>query len=179
MDHDELRKEIQRLQQKLATLDPETKEYSIVKEQLITLAKLEMDFNESCDKQLERQNEFELKKERMDREFALKEKELNNQRELDIRKMDDASEKSDREFDLKEKEIEQRHDVDVKKLDDAAEEAFNRRRAEKKQAWWDLAKLGASGLITAGLILVTKKSEEAVIFGQHVWSLIPKGPKVF
>lgn len=149
MDHDELRKEIQRIQHKLATLDPETKEYSIVEERLIILAKLEMDFNESCDKQLERQNEHELKKERMDREF-----------------------------DLKEKEIEQRHDVDVQKLNDAAEEAFNRRKAEKRQAWWDLGKLGVSGFITAGLILVTKKAEEAVIFGQHVWSFIPKAPKL-
>ena len=178
MDHDELRKEIQRLQLKLATLDPETKEYSMVKEQLIALAKLEMDFNESCDKQLERQNEHELKKERMDREFALKEKELNNQHELDIRKLDDASEKAEREFDLKEKEIEQRHDVDVQKLNDAAEEAFNRRKAEKRQAMWDLGKLVISGAITAGLILVTKKAEEAVIFGQHVWSFIPKAPKL-
>lgn len=150
MDHDELRKEIKRLQTKAATLDPASKEYAIVSEQLVTMCKLEMEFNEVCDKQLQRQNEFELKKEQLDREFGLKKEQL------------------DREFDLKEKEIEQRH-----------EEAFNRRKAEKKQAWWDLAKLGVSGFITAGLILVTKKSEEAVIFGQHVWSLIPKGPKAF
>ena len=56
-------------------------------------------------------------------------------------------------------------------------EADEKRRAEKRQAWFELIKIGISTASTLALIVATGHIEQNVILGQHKWSLIPK-PKI-
>ena len=119
MDHDKLVEEVQRLQNWLADHDPVTEEYATVEKRFIELTRLEMEFDEACDKLCERA--------------------------------------------------------------DKSSDAAARRRLEKRQAWWDLIKMGfttvCSTACSAALIVVTGKMEQQAILGQHQWSLIPK-PKM-
>lgn len=162
MDHDKLVEEQERLQKLLATYGPTTDEYAKVEERLIKLAKLEFEFNESSDKQNERLNKFELEREKIKQEFS------KQNRELEFKMQ---------ELKLKEKELELRNGLEAMKLEDNAEEARNRRRAEKRQAWFDLGKIVLQIGGTAALIGLTGKIEQGVIFGHNKWSLIPK-PKI-
>lgn len=145
MDHDKLVTIIQKLQDWLTEHTPTDDGYSQVEELLIKLVKLEIDFNEACDKQLERQNKFELERD-----------------------------KSNRELDLKEKEIELKNGIEAMKLEDNSNDTKNRRRMEKYQAGWDIAKIVLQGACTGLLIVLTGVTEQQVILGQHKWSLIPK-----
>lgn len=56
-------------------------------------------------------------------------------------------------------------------------EADEKRMAEKRQAWFELIKIGLSTMSTLALIVATGHIEQNVILGQHKWSLIPK-PKI-
>lgn len=148
MDHDMLIEEVQKLQKWLEEHDPTHENYAMVEDRLIKLVKLGIEYDEACDKQLDRQNRLDL-----DRE------------------------KQEREFDLKEKDIELKNGLEAMKLDNGSEEAANRRKLEKRQAWWDLIKIGLQFGCSAALIVVTGHLEQNVILGQHKWSLIPK-PKI-
>lgn len=148
MDYDKLKQEIQRLQELLGTLDPVSEEYAKVRDELIRLAKLEMEFNETCDKEIERSARVDIERDR-----------------------------NEKEFELKNKEIELKNEMEAKRLDDNAADFAARRRAEKRQALWDLIKIGLQFGGSAALIIITGHTEQAVILGQHKWSLIPKGPK--
>ena len=61
---------------------------------------------------------------------------------------------------------------------DKSSDAEDRRKMEKRQAWWDLIKIFAtttfSTVCSAALIVVTGKIEQNAILGQHQWQLIPK-----
>ena len=145
MDHEMLVKELQRLQNWLNTHDPTTSEYFDVEERFVKLARLSMEFDEMCDKQLERQDKLELEHQRMEREFEIKEKDL--------------------EF---------KNELEVKKREDISDEADVRRRIERRQAWWDLIKIGLQIGGSAALIIITGNIEQNAILGHNKWSLIPK-----
>ena len=145
MDRDKLAKEIERLQDALANLGPDKEQYRTVLECMIKSLKMQMEYDELCDKQIERQNKFELEKDRLYQEYELK------KRELDWRiKMEE------------------------KKLKDEVDEAANRRHVEKRQVIWDLIKIGLTTGCTVLIIWFTGKIEQGAILGQHQWSLIPK-----
>lgn len=145
MDHDKLIEEVQRLQEWLNENDPTTENYAHVEERLIKLVKLGIEFDEACDKQLERQDRLDLERD-----------------------------KTMRELDLKEKEIELKNGIEAMRIEDNSVDAANRRRVEKRQAYWDLIKTGLQIGGSAVLIVLTGLTEQHVILGQHKWSLIPK-----
>ena len=146
MDHDKLVEEVQRLQNWLAEHEPTDENYGVVLDRLGKLSRLGIEFDEACDKQLERQDKLELERDRIDREL-----------------------------DLKEKEIELKNTLEMDKVEDNLAEAAARRRIEKRQAWGELIKIVLSTTCSAALIIVTGKIEQHAILGQHQWALIPKG----
>ena len=145
MDHDKLVTELNRLQDMISNTDPTSEEYARIEERMIRLAKLCIELDEACDKQLERQDRLEV--DRL---------------------------KVERELDLREKEIELKNDLEVMKANDGVANDAARRRAEKRQAWWELIKIGLQVSGSAALILITGNVEQNAILGHNKWSLIPK-----
>lgn len=145
MDRDLLAQEIQKLQKWLNEHDATEDNYQIVEDRMIKLAKLCFELDESCDKQNDRQNKSDLEKYKMDQEFE-----------------------------LKLKEIELKYHLENSKIENDSKEYAARRRAEKRQALWDLIKIGLQVGGSAALIIITGNLEQNVIIGQHKWSLIPK-----
>ena len=145
MDRDLLAQEIQKLLKWLNEHEATEENYAIVEDRLIKLAKLCIELDDSCDKQNDRQNKADLEKYKMDQEFE-----------------------------LKLKEIELKYHLENSKVENDSKEYAARRRAEKRQAWWDLIKIGLQVGGSAALIIITGNLEQNVIIGQHKWSLIPK-----
>ena len=145
MDREKLAKEIQRLQDILAGMEPDSEPYMTIARRLSEYVKTMMEYDEACDKQCERQDKLDLERERLTKEFELKVKEL-----------------------------ELKCSIETKKAEDSKVEATARRRAEKRQALWDIIKILLQIVGSAALIIVTGKTEQSVILGQHKWSLIPK-----
>jgi len=150
MDRDKLGKEIERLQDVLRNLDPNDEVYGSVVERIIKLTKLQMEYDELCDKQIDRQNRFELDQEKSNEQIELEKEKL----EMSIR--------------LEEKKFE-------KDLMDVARQ----RKITRWQAIWDLVKILLTTGCTVALIVVTGRIEQSAILGQHQWSLIPKLFKSF
>ena len=145
MDHDKLVEELTRLQNLLNTLEPTSEEYSVVADRMVKLAKLGIELDDACDKQLERQDKLDLERYKIDKEFEFKEKEL-----------------------------ELKNGIEAMKIEDNAADAAERRRTEKRQALWELIKIALQLGGSAALICVTGKIEQGVILGHNKWSLIPK-----
>lgn len=146
MDHDKLDAEVQRLQDILSEItDPACERYMTIAKRLSELAKLRNDFDEVCDKQLERQDRLDLEREKL-----LK------------------------EIDLKIKEIELKMELERMKIKENSMDVAARRRAEKNLAFWDMAKIVLHFIGSGVLIYYTGQTEQNVILGAHKWSLIPK-----
>ena len=152
MDHDKLVEEVQRLQNWLSDHDPSDEKYEVILGRLIKLTKLGIEFDEACDKQLERQDKLEIETNKSSKEIELRERELN----------------------LKEQELKLKNRLDSLRAEETANEMLARRKAEKRQAVWDLIKIALSTACSASLIVMTGKVEQQAILGQHQWSLIPK-----
>ena len=149
MDNDKIVSMIQKLQGMLDAIDPTEAKYSIILDMLTKCQKLKSENDEACDKQNERQNKLDLEKLRLEKEVELKLKEL-----------------------------ELRYALEEKKVKADSEEAARRRRAEKRNAIWDIIKLLVQIIGSAALIAFTGKIEQSVIIGNHKWSLLQKIFKV-
>ena len=145
MDRDLLAQEIQKLLKWLNEHEATEENYAIVEDRLIKLAKLCIELDDSCDKQNDRQNRSDLDKYKIDKEFE-----------------------------LKLQEIKLKYDLENSKVENDSKEYAARRKAEKRQAWWDLIKIGLQVGGSAALIIITGNLEQNVIIGHHKWSLIPK-----
>lgn len=159
MDREKLTKEIDRCLDWLASHEVTHQDYDAVSNRYSKLTKLLMEYDEFSDKLNERQDKLDIEKDKIKGERDLKDKDL---------------ELKSRELDLKEKELELKNNVDNQKIQNDAEEAKARRKHEKRQAVWEIIKIGVSTVATGVLIICTGKAEEAAILGQHKWSLIPK-----
>ena len=145
MDYDKLNVSIQKLQKMMDECDPMSEKFGILLGLFTKLVKLKAENDDACDKQNERQDKLDLDRQRLEKEFELKMKEL-----------------------------ELKYGIEEKKIEKDSTEAANRRRAERRQAIWDIIKLLAQILGSAALIAFTGKIEQGVIIGQHKWSVIPR-----
>lgn len=145
MDNDKITAEINKIQGMLEKCDPVEEHYSILLGILARLVKMKSDNDEACDKQNERQNKFDLERERLMKELELKTKEL-----------------------------ELKYGIEAKKLEKDNGEAANRRREERRHAIWDIIKILAQIIGSIAVIIVTGKVEENVLIGNHKWSVIQK-----
>ena len=145
MDHDKLVEELTRLQNLLNTLEPTSEEYMAVEDRMVKLAKLVIELDDACDKQLERQDKLDLERYKIDKEFEFKDKEL-----------------------------ELKNGIEAMKIEDNAVDAAERRKVEKHQAYRELIKIGLQFAGSIAMIVVTGKIEQGVILGHNKWSLIPK-----
>lgn len=149
MDNEKIVSVIQKLQGMLETGDPTDAKFSVILEMLTKCQKLKSENDENCDRQNERQNKLDLEKLRLEKEIELKLKEL-----------------------------ELKYALEEKKVKADSEEAARRRRAEKRNAIWDIIKLLVQIIGSAALIAFTGKIEQSVIIGNHKWSLLQKIFKV-
>lgn len=145
MDNDKITAEINKIQGMLEKCDPVEERYGILLGILARLVKMKSDNDEACDKQNERQNKFDLERERLFKELELKTKEL-----------------------------ELKYGIEAKKLEKDNGEAVNRRREERRHAIWDIIKILAQIIGSIAVIIVTGKVEENVLIGNHKWSVIQK-----
>ena len=145
MDNDKITAEINKIQGMLEKCDPVEERYGILLGILARLVKMKSDNDEACDKQNERQNKFDLERERLMKELELKTKEL-----------------------------ELKYGIEAKKLEKDNGEAANRRREERRHAIWDIIKILAQIIGSIAVIIVTGKVEENVLIGNHKWSVIQK-----
>ena len=145
MDRDKLVEEIDRLQNVAKELNPTEEGHKAVLEAIIKLTKLQMEYDDLCAKQLDREDRFELEKDKTMEELELRMKEL--------------------EFQIK---------MEEKKLDDEIKEAARQKRVAFVRAIWDIVKICLSTGCTLLLIWFTGHVEQSAILGQHQWSLIPK-----
>ena len=157
MDHDKQVAEIENLQNLLNKItDKDSEQYLSLAKRLADQVRLLMEFDEQCDKQNERQNKLDFEQRKFDKEL-----------EFD-------REKFLKELELKTKELELKMELEKWKLSEGCAEADARRKAEKRQALWDIIKILLQILGSAALIVITGKIEQNVILGQHKWSWIQK-----
>lgn len=161
MDREELVKRINKMIGILNTLNPvdNAEDFETVREDIIKLSKLLAEYDENCDKQLERQEKLDIEKER------LKLEQLRIEKEFEIKF---------KELELRIEEAKFKSEIESMKVEQADEEAAARKKAAKWQAIWDLIKIAAQIAGTALLIGLTGKLEQSVILGNHKWSLIQK-----
>ena len=164
--HDRLVQEATRALDKLGNVEPTDAKFALVEENAIKLVEAEIKHSEAADRQNERQDKLELERDKMDNEFKLKSREMDiREKELELR---------NKELDLRAKELDAKERMEYQKVAEANADMAARRRAEKKQAWWELIKIPLTAICSGALIVVTGRVEQHAILGQHQWSLIPK-----
>ena len=166
MDRDKLVKEIEKLQELLSKIeDKDGEKYLILAKRLSEHIKMLMEFDETCDKQNERLNKYNFEQKKFDKNLEFEREKFEKEKELE-------REKFANELELKRKELEAKMEFERYKYNENTKESAARRKAEKRQAIWDIIKLLVQIIGSGILIAFTGKIEQTVILGQHKWSWI-------
>ena len=146
MNQDKLIKEIERLQDILATLTPGTEQYKNVSEDIRALLKMYLEESKEGQDQVRSQHEYELKSRELDiqeRKVTLEEKKLDQQDkveakrlELEEKKIANESERNlleDRKLDQQEEDTKERTELEREKLRIQEKEVESRIEVEKEK----------------------------------------------